>query len=138
MSSYPCVNLFRMLNRLSLHSPLRRFLASREVKNCRRLTTVSLHSRLPTTVYRLQLLPKSNLSTYKKDETSNIDQQVLVSRDGLVYPRLSDKVSSMYYKFLSEDIAKGFFSFKWTSLYAQHDPDARFDEKHIRSISRRG
>ncbi|RMZ85070.1 hypothetical protein DV738_g363, partial [Chaetothyriales sp. CBS 135597] len=47
---------------------------------------------LPTTVYRLQLLPKSNLSAFTKDEDPAINERVLVSDDGLIYPRVSDKL----------------------------------------------
>lgn len=72
----------------------------RELKSCRRLTTVSLYSRLPMTVHRLQLLPKSNLSAYK-DETSDVEEQVVVSSDGLVYPWVSDKIPSLCSKTLS-------------------------------------
>lgn len=56
------------------------------------------------TVYRLQRLPKSNLSAYTKDEASDIEEQVLVSSDGLVYPRISGDIPSLCHKNLSRGL----------------------------------
>jgi hypothetical protein len=113
------LNLLSMLNKFSLRLPIRHVLASYKSKNCQSFTTVSLHSRLPATVYRLQLLPKSNLSAYMNDESSDIEEQVLVSNDRLVYPRVSDKVPSTYHKTLPRRLlTKNFPRFKWTSFHA--------------------
>merc|ERR1711939_1223947 len=84
-------NILSMLGGFSLCVSMRHSLIFSKAGNLRRLSTVSLHSKLPTTVYRLQLLPNSNLSAFKKDEDSDIDERLLVSDDGLVYPRVSDK-----------------------------------------------
>lgn len=99
-----------MLGRLSLRKPIRHSLIFSQGGNLRRLSTVSLHSRLPTTVYRLQLLPKSNLSSFIKNEDSDINERVLVSDDGLVYPRVSDKLPSMCSRNIVSDLLMRFSS----------------------------
>ena len=56
----------------------------------RRLSLVSIHSVFPASLLRLQLQRESKLiehSNSRKD--MNPDNTVLVSDDGLVYPRLS-------------------------------------------------
>jgi len=89
-----------MLKKSSIRLTNRHVLASYGgvLKNRRGFTTVSVHTRLPATVYRLQLQQKSNLLPYGENKSGNIEDQVLVSTDGLVYPRVSQKDPSPYHQ----------------------------------------
>ncbi|KIW75262.1 hypothetical protein Z517_12036 [Fonsecaea pedrosoi CBS 271.37] len=132
--------MFSMLGRFSFCVPTRHSLVFSKPGNLRRLSSISLHSTLPTTAYRLQLFPKSNLSAFKKDEDSNSNERALVSDDGLVYPRVWDKKPSAHsFSIVLESTEIGFLGrSKRAYFHAQHYPNARFDETCIRPASRRG
>ena len=56
----------------------------------RRFTLISIHSSFPASLLRLQSQPESTLlESSKSRKDMNPDEEVLVSDDGLVYPRLS-------------------------------------------------
>ena len=59
----------------------------------RRFSLISIHSSFPASLFRLEQQPKSGLFDYSKSQTDvSPEDGVLISDDGLVYPRLSVKL----------------------------------------------
>jgi len=56
----------------------------------RRFSLISIHTTFPASLLRLQQQRESTLFEYsKRREDMNLDDGLLVSEDGMVYPRIS-------------------------------------------------
>ncbi|KAK2814538.1 hypothetical protein FQN49_008159 [Arthroderma sp. PD_2] len=61
----------------------------------RNFSLISIHSKFPATLYRFQLHRESQLYDEKlQKEEDEVDDAVKISKDGLVYPEVSDEMSN--------------------------------------------
>lgn len=100
-------------------------------RNRRNLSLVPVHSTFPATLYRLQFRRESQLYDQKEQqEDSEIEDAVNVSKDGLVYPEVSESGTSAL-PFTSVLSTNMITSRERSALYAQYILHARNDANVI-------